>query len=316
MSRETGPGTISIIMPCYNSAASVAASVTSALEQTYRDIQLIVINDGSTDNTLEVLQGIDDDRMKIIQQDNHGVCVARNYGLAEAKGEFIAFLDSDDSWDPRCLEKLHAALVSDEQAALAYCGWQNLGLPGGRGAPFVPPDYEGQGKIESLLGNCRWPIHAALSKRSVIVEAGGFDTRFITSEDYLLWLKIGLRHKIVLVPEVLAYYHFHGIEQATNDRYRLAYNHWLVQRDFLKANPWIVRQLGRDSVSELTHGELLKKGLVCYWQRDLDAAHMIFRAVMRTGYGKLADWKLMLPALLPRFLHKALVHLADRASSW
>jgi glycosyltransferase involved in cell wall biosynthesis len=308
----TDPDTISIIMPCHNSAAHVAASVASALEQTYRDIQLILIDDGSTDNTLDVIRGIEDTRLSIIHQDNCGVCAARNRGLAEAKGSFIAFLDSDDNWDPQCLEKLHAALVRDKNAALAYCGWQNLGLPGGRGTPFVPPDYEKQGKIESLYGNCLWPIHAALTKRTAIEEAGGFDARFITSEDYLLWLKIGVRHKIVLVPEVLAYYHFHGIQQATGDRERLARNHWLVQRDFLKANTWLARQLGRGRIRELTHGELLKKGLVCYWGRDLDSARPIFRLVMRAGYGKLADWKLMLPALLPKSLHKTLVHLTDR----
>ena len=179
----------------------------------------------------------------------------------------------------------------------------------------MPPDYEGPGKIASLFGNCRWPIHAALTKRSAIEEAGGFDARFITSEDYLLWLKIGLRHRIVRVPEVLAYYHFHGNQQATGNRERLARNHWLVQRDFLKANPWLARQLGRGRIRDLTHGDLLKKGLVCYWERDLDAARPIFRSVMRTGYGGLADWKLMLPALLPQSLHKALINLVDRGSA-
>jgi len=310
-----GPHTISIIMPCYNSAAHVAASIASALGQTYTDIELILVDDGSVDDTLEVAAGFEDSRLRIVSQKNRGVCAARNRGLAEAGGGYIAFLDSDDSWDPGCLEKLHRSLCRQPEAVLAYCGWQNIGLPGGRGVPFVPPDYEGPDKAETLFINCRWPIHAALTRRVAIQEAGGFDERFNTSEDYLLWLKIGVKHKIVRVPEVLAFYHFHNNQQATGDRAHLARNHWLVQRNFLKTNPWLVRQLGRQRIRQHTNGELLRKGLDCYWERDLDSARRIFRAVMRSGYGKLADWKLMLPALLPPSLHKALINLADRGSA-
>jgi len=305
-----GPNTISIIMPCYNSVAHVAASIASALGQTYGDIELILVDDGSTDDTLEVASGFEDSRLRIVKQKNRGVCAARNRGLAEAGGGYIAFLDSDDSWDPSCLELLHRSLCRQPEAVLAYCGWQNIGLPGGRGAPFVPPDYERPDKTETLFINCRWPIHAALTRRVAIQEAGGFDEHFNTSEDYLLWLNIGMKHKIVRVPEVLAFYHFHNDQQATGNRARLARNHWLAQRYFLKTNSWLLRQLGRQRIRQHTDGELLRKGLDCYWERDLQAARAIFRMVMKTGYGKPSDWKLMLPALLPVSLHLALIRLA------
>lgn len=306
---------ISVVMPCYNGAAHLAGSVASALGQSFNDLELIVVDDGSTDNSQEILSAIADPRLRVISQANRGVCAARNRGLTEARGEYLAFLDSDDTWEPHCLEKLLAALSADPDAALAYCGWQNLGLSGGRGAPFVPPDYEGQNKCEGLFRNCRWPIHAALTRRSAIEEVGRFDERFITSEDYLLWLKIALRHKIVRVPEVLAYYHFHGGTQATGNRLRLAYNHWLVQGDFLRSHPDFAQHLGWRKVRELTHGELLKKGLTAYWERDLATARAIFRVVMKSGYGKLKDWKIMLPALLPLSVHQTLVRLFDKRAT-
>lgn len=304
--------TISVIMPCYNGVEYIAASVASALGQTFDEIELVVVNDGSTDCSMQVLEAVRDSRLKTINQLHQGVCAARNQGLTTSTGAYIAFLDADDTWRPDCLEKLYAALQSRPDAMLAYCGWQNLGLEGERGKPFVPPNYEGPDKVESLLGGCPWPIHAALTRRAAIEEAGGLDERFPTSEDYGLWLRIATRHTITRVPEVLAFYHHHEGQQATKNRAQTARNHWLVQREFLRQYPVITEQLGSRLIRELTHGELLRRGYVCYWSRDLEAARVIFRIVMKTGYGTLNDWKYMLPALLPLALHRTLIHLLER----
>ncbi|MBI4698013.1 MAG: glycosyltransferase family 2 protein, partial [Nitrospirae bacterium] len=158
-----GRDKISIIMPCFNAERFISGSVASALGQTHKDIELIVVNDGSADRSLQILQGISDPRLKIIDQPNRGVCAARNRGLSEATGAYVAFLDADDTWKHDCLEKLHNALRSVPDAVAAYCGWQNIGLSGGRGEPYVPPDYEEEGKLEHLLKSCPWPVHAAIT---------------------------------------------------------------------------------------------------------------------------------------------------------
>jgi glycosyltransferase involved in cell wall biosynthesis len=303
---------ITVIMPCHNAAGTVARSLRSALDQTHRAIELVVIDDGSRDETADVVRSVADPRVRLESQANQGVSAARNRGLALARGEYVAFLDADDTWAPETLEHLLQALEAAPDAALAYCGWQNLGVAGGRGAPFVPPDYEGAGKLEALLEDCRWPIHAALTRRATIEEVGGFDPRYPTSEDFLLWLRIGSRHRIVRVPEVLAYYHHHGGERATADLARLARNHWRIQRAFLVEHPEINARLGPRRVRQLTEGTLLKKGYACYWDRRLEAARAIFRTVMRTGYGNARDWKYMLPSLLPLSLHRALLHLGNQ----
>lgn len=308
---------ISVVMPCYNEAERIAGAVKSVFEQTFKDLELIVVDDGSKDDSLKVLSTLSKQypRLQYFSQENRGAGPARNHGLRQAAGEYIAFLDADDSWDPHCLEKLHATLSQHRDAALTYCGWQNLGEPGGgRGKPFIPPDYETPNKIETMLRSCRWPIHAALTRKSAVEAAGGFDEQWSTSEDYNLWLHIATFHKIVLTPEVLAYYHHHEGEQLTKNHLRIAINHTRVQESFLDAHPEIVQQLGRNKVRQVLMGELLRYAYMSYWERDLDAAHLLFRKALRRRYFHLKDLKYAMPALLPLPLYRRLVHGLERQS--
>lgn len=302
---------ISVVMPCFNAQKHLIDSIASVFRQTYSNLELIVVNDGSTDNSLEILRTIDDAKLHVLDQSNSGVCKARNLGIKAARGELIAFLDADDTWHPDCLNRLCQLLFSNNSAALAYCGWQNVGLPGGEGKPFIPPDYEESNKLALLFKNCCWPIHACLTRKAVIFEAGLFDESLVTSEDFLLWLKIGSRHPIVRVPEVLAFYHFHEGHQATQDREKTAINHWRAQQLFLANNPDIVSTLGMKRSREIMLAELLLRGFKCYWKRDLRAARVIFRKIMRQGYGSAQDWKYMLPSFLPYPLHVFLLKQRD-----
>ena len=298
---------ITIIMPCFNAAAHIHASVTSALEQSFADFELLVVNDGSTDDSLSILKSFNDSRIKIINQQNQGVCMARNNAISVATGDFIAFLDADDTWHKNCLTELYQALAKSPKAVLAYCGWQNIGLPGPRGEPYLPPDYENGNKLIQLFENCRWPIHACLTQKKAIIDAGSFDSRFQTSEDYLLWLKIAKDYPIILVPKVLAYYHHHNGVQATQNKSRSAINHLVAQRSFLKDYPDDAKKIPLKLQKKIMFELLLKQGFNCYWNRELHHARKIFRVIMKAGYGDLKDWKYMLPALLPYKLHAYLV---------
>jgi len=222
---------ISVIMPCYNESSRIAEGVHSVFNQTFTSLELIVVDDGSKDDSLEVLEVLSSkyDGLRFISQPNKGAGPARNRGLKEARGQYIAFLDADDTWHPECLEKLHDRLESSPDAALVYCGWQNKGLSENKCKPFVPPDYEQADKVEILLRGCRWPIHAALTRRSAIEAAGGFNEAWTSCMDYDLWLHIASFDKIVRVPEVLAYYHHHAGEQITKNRLRIAQNHSRIQ---------------------------------------------------------------------------------------
>ena len=301
------PPRISIVMPCHNAAAHLPASVGSVVAQSFADWELIAVDDGSVDGTLAWLEAQADPRIRVHHQPNRGVSAARNAGLALARGECVAFLDADDTWSPDFLASMSNALSTRPDAVLAYCGWRNLGLPGRRGVPFVPPDYETPDKAESLFSKCRWPIHAALVRRESVMAAGGFDLRLTSAEDFALWLEVAGQAPIVRVPQVLAHYHFHGDAQASANRSRTALHRVAAQLDYLRRHPEFEARLGKRRVRRLVYGGLLARGYEVYWKRDLGAARRIFRSVMKQGYGSLRDWKYMLPALLPEAWHRALI---------
>lgn len=307
---------VSIVMPCYNAAEHLSRSVASVQAQTFADWELVAVDDGSRDATWAVLEGLRDadQRIRPFQQPNAGAAAARNRALADARGAYIAFLDADDTWEPGFLQAMLDAMRAAPQAGIAYCGWQNIGLGGGRDEPFVPPDYEHTDKADALLGGCRWPIHAALVRADLIRQAGGFDVGLSSCMDYDLWLRLGTEHPLVRVPQVLAYYHHHGGDQITRNRARVALNHWRAQHKFLQAHPDVAQRLGRRRVRQLTAGELLHRGYVSYWKRDLAAARPIFRAVMKQGYGGWKDWLYMLPAWLPEAWHRRLLSRRDGAA--
>lgn len=303
---------ISVIMPCYNAAAHLPKSVASVLSQTFPNWELIAVDDGSSDDTLAWLQAHAQPLLRVHAQTNQGVSAARNAGLRLARGEYIAFLDSDDTWEPDFLDKMLSALQANPRAALAYCGWKNIGISGGRGDPFIPPDYETPEKMPDLIKGCRWPIHAALTRSHYIKAAGGFNESFIIGEDFLLWMEIGCFHPVVRVPEVLAYYHHHGGVQATKNKILAARETWNAQNFFIKNHPEIAIRQGKQKIRKLIHGSLLEKGYEYYWQRDLEIARELFKLVMRSGYGGMRDWIYMLPSLLPRSVHGRLLKIFSR----
>jgi len=304
---------VSVIMPCHNGARFLSYSVESVRVQSYSNWELIAVNDGSTDGSGEMLEDFTekDARISVLHQQNAGLPAARNRGIFRARGRYVAFLDADDSWHQDFLFKMVSALENRPDAAMAYCGWRNIGLPNGRGKPFVPPNYETPNKAEILLRGCRWPVHGALVRLTTLLDIGGFDESLKSCEDYDLWLRLSVYNPIVLVPEVLAYYHHHDAQMIRN-RARIALSHFKVQQKFLDAHSDLRKSLGRKRIRILTLGELKAKGYESYWKRDLGAARTIFRAVLKHGYGSINDWKYMLPSFLPMRLHSILIRRIDR----
>lgn len=304
---------ISIIMPCYNEGLNLSKSIESVFNQTFNDLELIVVDDGSTDNSLEILNTYQKRRpaLRICSQSNSGAGPARNKGLKLAKGELIAFLDADDYWHQECLFRLYKKLKASPKAAIVYCGWQNVGLGENNSKPFVPKDYEGPNKIEDLLISCRWPIHAALTRRQAIDEVNGFDETWSSCMDYDLWLRISAFRKIVVLPEVLAFYNHHQGAQITKNRLTIAINHWKIQNKFIKNHPEIQTSLGKKRIREIIDGELLKRGYLNYWKRDLKASHTLFRLAMKRCFFSAKDLKYLLPALLPFRIYRVCVQFID-----
>jgi len=307
---------ISIIMPCYNAEAYIEQTVINVFEQTYGNVELIVVDDGSTDNcpALLIKSAQNYPGLTVLHQSNKGPYPARNLALQHAKGEYIALLDTDDYWSIDCLEKLYSALVS-ANADVSYCGWQNIVENGQDGPRYVPPAYE-QGNIhEAFLTGCPWPIHAALTRKSIVDQVGGFSERRFSAMDYDFWIRISaVTQNIVLVPEVLAFYRWHQHGQISSVKWRQVLDAWQVRKDFVTQNPSLFNQLQPSSLNELVNGAVLKQAIEAFWKRDLLSAQKLFRAILLTSYWQKSDLKYLLPAaLLPLGLYRQVVRLLEKS---
>ena len=306
---------VSVVMPCFNARPFVEQAVRSALGQDYANVELIVVDDGSSDGSRDILASLANDyvgRMTVLYQDNQGPYPARNAGLQRARGTLVAFLDADDYWSRDCLVKLHSALQT-AQADLAYCGWQNVGEGAPGKEPYVPPDYAKGDAVALFLKGCPWPIHAALSRRGLLERVSGFSTRRFSSMDYDLWLRIlAVTRNIVRVPEVLSFYRWHGHGQISSVKWRQVLDAWQVRRDFVQSNPALVAHLAPAALRELLDGSLLRAAYAAYWKRDLVSAQPLFRKAALRGFWRVRDAKFILTSLLPSALYRRLVAAADR----
>lgn len=204
---------ISIIIPTYNRAAVIGRAILSVLCQTYEDYEVIIVDDGSTDQTQGVVEQIADDRIRCIRlEENHGAGYARNVGIQESKYDYIAFLDSDDEWKRFKLElQIQRMRELPPEAGLVYC---RMGGERGEGrGRFCVPSYEYK---RTLLEGNMFPLllrrnvigmPAVLARRECLVRAGGFRESMSCVEDYELILRIAREWQIGFVEEELVEVH-------------------------------------------------------------------------------------------------------------
>ncbi|MFM2429105.1 MAG: hypothetical protein RLZZ511_318 [Cyanobacteriota bacterium] len=201
---------ISVVIPTYNSIRTVRDTIASVQAQTFQDIEILVINDGSTDNLLDCLADITDRRIHIHSYPNGGLPVARNRGIAKSRGEYIAFIDADDLWTPDKLEKQLAALEANPNAGLAYSWTYFMEEDGQRYHTDRPIWFQGNVLKDLMLWNFLCHGSNPLIRRSVIEAIGEFDPSLPSAEDWDYWLRIAARWEFALVPEAQIYYRQSG----------------------------------------------------------------------------------------------------------
>lgn len=192
---------VCVIIPTYNRAAMLAATLDSVAAQTFQDYEIIVVDDGSEDDTRQVVS-TRSERIRYIWQPNQGVAEARNHALREVHSEFVAFLDSDDLWAPTFLERTVERLRAHPDEALVFTDFVSTDgggrlLRGHRKRPH-------QGEVTAELFASTF-IHtsAVVARAWTIRDAGGFNGRLTHNEDYDLWLRLSLRHRFGLISEPL-----------------------------------------------------------------------------------------------------------------
>jgi glycosyltransferase involved in cell wall biosynthesis len=202
---------VSVIIPTYNYARFIGEAVDSALAQTRPPLEVIVVDDGSTDDTAAVLAAYGD-RIRVLRQKNAGVAMARNAGIAAARGEYLAFLDSDDAWYPRKLERQMQRFGAEPHLGLVHCGAEIIDSEG-RTLSTTTAGMEGR-VAEAMLRMDREVImpqgSSIVVPKRVAEDVGGYDARLPPSEDWDFCYRIAARYEIGYVRELLVRYRLHG----------------------------------------------------------------------------------------------------------
>lgn len=216
LSSQQGAGDplVSVVIPVFNGARTVSATLRSALSQTCASLEVIVVDDGSTDESCEIVSAFAarDPRVRLVRQANAGVAAARNTGIAQARGDFVAPLDADDLWHPRKLERqVDAAQRAGPAVGLVYCGFRFIDDADRviETAPYY--DVRGWGFLRHLAYNFVGSGSAPLIRRTALERVGGYDPSLRElgaqgCEDYLLQARIARDFPLTGTPEYLVGY--------------------------------------------------------------------------------------------------------------
>lgn len=224
---------ISVIIPLYNKSLSILKTIQSVLNQTFQQFEIVVVDDGSTDNSAAVVETINDDRIKLIRKENGGVCSARNRGIQEAKYDYVALLDADDCFDKEYLADQVKLIKDFPEASMwginfaeLYDGKLIRELPTG-----LPKGFRGivEGYFDKTLQNGRisdlFCSSSVVVRKSVFEIAGLFDERIKYAEDTDMWWRIIANFPVVFYDRYMVFYYYDAENRAMNRERLLKY--WL-----------------------------------------------------------------------------------------
>ena len=210
---------VSVIVPTYNRAHLVTETIDSILAQTFKDFELIVIDNESGDNTEEVIRSYTDERIRYFRHQNNGlVAVNRNYGISKANGEYIAFCDDDDLWMPEKLERQVKLLDLNKELGLVYSNSYIMDANGNleRDTLLSKSKLFRGNVFDKLFQGNFIPMLTVVIRREVLSKVGGFSPKYIIAQDYDLWLRIAEYYPIDFTEEPLAKYRIHGGSASRN----------------------------------------------------------------------------------------------------
>lgn len=211
---------VSVVIPAYNASGFIAETLESVVGQTYRPLEIIVVDDGSKDGTPEVVERFADQGVRLIRQENAGPSAARNRGIETSTGTYIAFLDADDLWLPEKIARQVEVMEQHPDMGLLFGDMVNFGPTGrepvshfeknGLGAGYFGDSLWMTDAFLKIFENNVIPTPAVLVRADLLARTGGFDERFRFSEDYLLWLRCARVTKIGYQQGAMTLRRLHG----------------------------------------------------------------------------------------------------------
>lgn len=299
---------ISVVIPVFNGEKTIKETIESILNQTFKDFELIVINDGSTDKTLDIVSNIQDSRIEVYSYPNAGLSASRNRGISVANGEYISFIDADDLWTPDKLEAQFQALQEYPQAVLAY-SWTDYVDEFGqfvRRASHIA--ISGNVYPRLLLTNFLDNGSNPLIRKQAFTEVGNFDESLFSAEDWDMYLRLAARYHFVAVPLCQVLYRISASSMSSNVSKLEIASERVIERAFSQA-PESLKPLKKNSLGNL-YKYLIYKALEGspVAKKSLSAARLLWKAIcvdpalLRVR----VTWKILFKILVSIFLPRQL----------
>jgi glycosyltransferase involved in cell wall biosynthesis len=308
---------ISVVIPVYNNETTIEETIESVLSQSFSDLELIVINDGSQDSTLKIVSSILDPRLKVFSYPNAGLAATRNRGISHASGEYISFIDADDLWTADKLEAQFKALQANPQAAVAYSWTDWIDESGQFLRPGGHISVNGDVFATLLLRDFVESGSNPLIRAEALAEVGGFDESLPAVEDWDMWLRLAAGYEFVCVPSPQILYRVSSSSMSSNVWKMEAGSLQVIERAFAVA-PESLQHLKREVLGSrykyLTFKAVegtpeRKKGLAAVrflWQMVRYDRSMLLRSQILA----IVLVKIVIATLLPSQLSQALLKAA------
>ncbi|MCT7984809.1 glycosyltransferase family 2 protein [Laspinema sp. A4] len=255
---------ISVIVPAYNAEKTIVETLHSVQNQTFSDWEVLMIDDGSSDRTLQIVTELKDPRIQVFSYPNAGVAVARNHGIMKATGDYIAFLDADDLWTPDKLELQLRVLQDNPEAGVAYSwNYYQYENPADSYAD-TSPRFQGNVYPDLLIKNFLQNGSNPLVRKEAIASVGFFDPTIKSCEDWDYYLRLARNWPFVLVPKVQVIYRQSSDSVSSNIEVMEDYLLRLINRTF-QSVPQELKHLKNQSISwvykYVAHHYFIKKNI-------------------------------------------------------
>jgi glycosyltransferase involved in cell wall biosynthesis len=211
---------VTILMPAYNAAVYIGEAIKSVLEQSFTDFELLVIDDGSADDTAGIVRKFADQRIIYLQQTHQGIAYALNRGLKEAKGKFIARFDADDVCMPNRLQKQVEFLTADDRYVLCGCDAEYISESGDHLFNFTCIGHSHEEIHSQLYVLCPFIHSSVMYRKEAVIAAGGYSLHAHNFEDYLLWVQLASYGRYANLPEQLIRVRFNPASVTIDEKWR------------------------------------------------------------------------------------------------
>ncbi|MEC4813844.1 MAG: glycosyltransferase family 2 protein [Scytonema sp. PMC 1069.18] len=226
---------VSVIIPAYNAMMYLPATLESVLQQTFTDFEVLIVNDGSSDNIVEWVGAIKDQRVKLLTQPNQGVSVARNTGISNSEGEYIAFLDADDLWESTKLDKQVRSLEAHPSVGLVYTWTAFIDECGKLTGVSIVSHAEGNVWEQIVVRDMVSTGSSPMIRRVCFDTVGVFDSNIKIGEDRDMWSRIAAHYPFAVIKEPLTLYRRHDNNTTKSSRKIVQELHKVIEKAFASA---------------------------------------------------------------------------------